>query len=87
MSFYDVFKTYKDFDFEQFINNIKDEDVLRVIKKERKSEFDFLTLLSPKSAKYLEQMAHEAKRRSLQHFGKAILLYTPMYLANYCVNK
>ena len=32
-------------------------------------------------------MAQKAHKLSLQHFGKTILLYTPIYLSNYCVNK
>ncbi|MBM7855437.1 2-iminoacetate synthase [Desulfohalotomaculum tongense] len=48
---------------------------------------DFLALLSPKAAAYLEPMAQKAHRLTVQHFGHTILLYTPMYLSNYCTNR
>ncbi len=32
-------------------------------------------------------MAARSKQLTLQHFGKVIFLYTPLYLANYCVNQ
>lgn len=87
MSFYSILETYKDFDYEQFFDNLRDDDILRIINKKKKSVYDFLALLSPKAEGFLEEMAREARKKSLQHFGKAILLFTPMYIANYCVNK
>ena len=55
--------------------------------KQAIKEKDLKALLSIDAQKYLEEMAEEAQRISLQYFGRAILLYTPMYLSNYCVNK
>lgn len=48
---------------------------------------DFLTLLSPQAANYLEAMAQKAHRLTVQHFGRTVLLFTPMYLSNYCGNQ
>jgi 2-iminoacetate synthase len=87
MSFYDEYIKYKDFDFNNFFRNVTNDDVLRVITKERLNELDFLTLLSDKAEAYLENMAVRSKQLTLQHFGKVIFLYTPLYLANYCVNQ
>ncbi|MCX7746730.1 MAG: 2-iminoacetate synthase ThiH [Clostridia bacterium] len=87
MSFYDTYAKYKDFDFERFFESVTDHKVLGTIQKERLDEFDFLTLLSGKGQKYLEPMAQRAKHLTTQHFGKVIFLYTPIYLANYCVNQ
>lgn len=87
MSFYNEYIKYRDFDFDNFFNKLSDNDVLRAISKERLNEYDFLTLLSKKAEKYLEKMAQKASRLTLQHFGKVIFLYTPLYLANYCVNQ
>jgi 2-iminoacetate synthase len=47
---------------------------------------DFFILLSPAAEGYLEEMAQQANRLTMQHFGRTILLYTPLYLANYCIN-
>ena len=47
---------------------------------------DLKALLSKEAQNYLEEMAQEAQKISLQYFGKAVLLYTPLYLSNYCDN-
>lgn len=87
MSFYDEYLKYKDFNFDKFFDNVMTEDILRIINKTKLDELDFLALLSPTGEKYLEQIAEKAHKLTLQNFGKAIVLYTPMYLGNYCANK
>lgn len=44
-------------------------------------------LLSPEMEGHLEEMAQKARKLSLENFGKAISLYTPLYLSNYCENE
>lgn len=61
-------------------------DVARVLAAERVDAQGFLTLLSPAAAAFLEAMAQRAHALTVQHFGQVILLYTPLYLANYCSN-
>lgn len=87
MSFYNEFLKYRNFDFEDFLNSVSDYDVERVLYKDKLDIQDFLTLLSPNAEKYLEPMAQKAHRLTAQNFGKVILLYIPMYLANFCVNR
>ena len=60
--------------------------VLRALGNDRLYERDFLALLSPAAEEHLEAMAQKAHRLTLQHFGKTIQLYTPIYLANHCSN-
>lgn len=48
---------------------------------------DFLALLSPAAAPYLEITARRAQDETLRHFGRAVQLFTPLYLANYCTNR
>lgn len=86
MSFFHIYTEYKNLDFEKYLDQVTEEDVIRIIKKKIGPD-DFLNLLSPAAEGCLEQMAQRARQLSLQHFGKAVLLYTPMYIANYCVNK
>lgn len=59
----------------------------RILNSRRVNEADFKVLLSPLARPYLEQMAKRVHQEHLQHFGKAIVLYTPIYLANHCVNQ
>lgn len=87
MSFYEQIKKYKDFDFEGFWDKVTEVQIQTALSKERIDEKDFLALLSPKAEEFLEPMAEKAHEISLKNFGKTIVLYTPMYLANYCVNK
>ncbi|KUO65796.1 MAG: thiamine biosynthesis protein ThiH [Gracilibacter sp. BRH_c7a] len=87
MSFYDIYKNYAKLDIKDFFSRIGEEQILRIIGKERLSAEEFLVLLSPVARKYLEHMARKANEITQGHFGKVIFLYAPMYLANYCVNR
>lgn len=87
MSFYDLRKKYEEFDFSNYFAHIDAKDVGKVLAKNRLNEMDFLALLSPAAERYLEEMAQKAHSLTVRHFGKVMLLYTPLYLANYCVNQ
>src|SRR5690606_24038381 len=47
---------------------------------------DFLVLLSPAAAPFLETMAAMSQQATQKRFGKTIQLYAPMYLSNECQN-
>lgn len=47
---------------------------------------DFMALVSPAAAPYLEQMAMLSRTYTQQRFGKTISLYIPMYITNSCTN-
>ncbi|MCL6560115.1 MAG: 2-iminoacetate synthase ThiH [Firmicutes bacterium] len=87
MGFYEEYRRYKDFDFEGFFAGLTDADIVRTIGKSRLKTLDYLVLLSPAAEKHLEEIAQKAYRLTVQHFGRTILLYTPLYLSNYCVNR
>lgn len=87
MSFYNRYLQYIDFEFDSFFEKVSEEDVIRALNKDRLNEYDFLALLSDKAGRLLEDMAQKSSRLTLQHFGKVVFLYTPMYLANFCVNQ
>jgi 2-iminoacetate synthase len=82
MSFYEVLQKHKNLAFV----SVNEADVKRALSKERLNKGDFLALLSKAATPYLEETARRANKLTLQNFGKSILLYTPMYLSNYCVN-
>jgi len=63
------------------------EDVLDVLDKELLRPGDFLTLLSPPAAEYLENMARKAHDLTLRYFGRAVQLFTPLYLSDICTNQ
>lgn len=87
MSFYEERKKYENFDFDAFFEQVTDADVRRAINKDRLTPLDYLTLLSPRAEAHLEEIAQKAHRLTVQHFGRVILLFTPIYVANYCTNQ
>ncbi len=85
-SYEEVVDSYKDFDFDEYFSKVTIEDVRKSIYKDNLSPKDLLNLLSPKAVEVLEEIAQRANKLTKQYFGGAVLLYTPLYLANYCVN-
>lgn len=86
-SFYNIVERYHDFDFEGYFEKVTKEDILRSINARNLRDMDLLNLLSPKAEECLEEMAKVARSNSLKYFGRTVLLYTPLYISNYCVNK
>ncbi|MDP8266959.1 MAG: 2-iminoacetate synthase ThiH [Candidatus Aceula meridiana] len=87
MSFYQTYQKYQNFDSEAFLSRLTNDDIKRALQARRLSSSQFLSLLSPKAEGFLENMAQRAHQTTLQHFGKTIQLYTPLYLSNYCENE
>lgn len=82
MSFYDVLANYQASPYAR----PGDSEVARALSTSWLNPAEYWTLLSPAADGYLEEMAQKAHRLSVQHFGRVIFLYTPLYLANYCDN-
>ncbi len=61
-------------------------DVLRALGKERCDVDDFMALVSPAAAKYLEPMARLSKKYTEERFGKTISMFIPLYITNSCTN-
>ncbi len=62
-------------------------DAARALEKESIDTEDFKALLSPAAEPLLERMAQRAKKETAKHFGNAVCLFTPLYIANYCENE
>lgn len=86
MSFYDEFLKYDIDEVNRAIDSVTEGDIERALSKDNLSPMDFLALLSKGAESYLESMAQKASGISTRHFGRAINLYTPLYISNYCVN-
>ena len=64
-----------------------DADVRRALgKRGRRDVNDFMALVSPAAAPYLEQMAQLSRRYTLERFGRTISMFVPLYLTNSCTN-
>ncbi len=87
MGFCDKIEQYRDFSCEAFFARLDDAAIRRVLDKDRLTALDYLALLSPRAEDHLEAMAQKAHRLTVQHFGRTMLLFTPMYIANYCENR
>jgi len=86
MSFYDVIIELQNIDTEAILKSVTVPQIAKAIDKTDLSYEDYLALLSPAAAGMLENIAQQAYKVTLRHFGRCILLYTPLYLADYCVN-
>lgn len=92
MSFYDQIKKHES-DFEYFTKelnkagSISNDEIHRILGKTSLADHDFFKLLHYSDTKILEKAALRAREESLNHFGKTILLYSPMYISNICVNR
>ncbi|PAB59511.1 2-iminoacetate synthase ThiH [Anaeromicrobium sediminis] len=87
MAFYDEYSKFKEFNYEEFFNNLTEEHIHSILNKDKINVYDYLALLSPLGEKFLEEMAKKAHSLSVGHFGKTILLFTPMYISNTCINQ
>ena len=61
-------------------------DVERALRKERPGIDDFMALISPAAAPYLEAMAARSRALTQKRFGKVISMYIPLYITNSCTN-
>lgn len=73
-------------DVQTKIYGVTDQEVQSVLGKDNLTLQDFILLISPAAAPYLEQMAQKTQRITQRRFGKTIQLYAPLYLSNECQN-
>ncbi len=58
----------------------------KLLAQEHLTPAEFRLLLAPAAETLLEPLAQRARELTLRHFGRTMQLYTPLYLANHCVN-
>ena len=58
----------------------------KLLVQEHLTPAEFHLLLSPAAESLLEPLAQRARELTLRHFGRTMQLYTPLYLANHCIN-
>lgn len=86
MSFENIFRQYAWEDVKASIYAKKPRDVEMALARKQRTLDDFMALISPAAAPYLEQMAALSRQLTQQRFGKTIQLYVPLYLSNECQN-
>ena len=68
-------------------NTYTAEDVKRALAHAERTPEDFQALLSPAALPFLEEIAQAAQIETRKHFGNSVYMFTPIYIANYCVKK
>jgi 2-iminoacetate synthase len=86
VSFYERLQDIKALPSTEYLASITPSEVQIVLNKSRINEYDYLKLLSPAADAFLEVMAQKAHHLTVQHFGKTMLLFLPLYLSDHCVN-
>lgn len=87
MTFYDEIERFRSLDLTGMTERFTPAQVTQALTKSEINWQEFLGLLSPAATGLLENMAQAAHKLTVKHFGRTILLYTPLYLSNYCVNQ
>jgi 2-iminoacetate synthase len=86
MGFESILSKYEDGPADIF-PDASERDVARAASKDCPDERDFAALLSPAAKTMLEPLAQKAHSLTLRHFGRTVLIYAPLYLADYCDNR
>lgn len=67
--------------------SVTSADVAAVLQRDTLRPEDFFVLLSPPAQEYLEAMARRSQAETLRYFGRAVNLFTPLYVSDYCTNQ
>ncbi|MBQ7606965.1 MAG: 2-iminoacetate synthase ThiH [Desulfovibrionaceae bacterium] len=67
--------------------NATKDQVLAVLAKDVLEPIDFLTLLSDAASTLLEEIAQRAHRETIRYFGRAVNIFTPLYISDICTNQ
>ncbi|HEY5079923.1 MAG TPA: 2-iminoacetate synthase ThiH, partial [Opitutaceae bacterium] len=88
MSFLDLWRRHDFGEVARRISSKTPADVRRALGRARGSVDleDFAALLSPAASPFLEDLAQEAHRYTVERFGRTMRLFAPLYLSNACAN-
>lgn len=86
MSFAEEMSRFDGSRVSELIHSMSSADVRRALGTQRKTFRDLAALLSPAAEEMLDEIAAQAQADTLRHFGRAVQLYSPLYLSNECDN-
>ena len=87
MSFNEVYATINQKKVHDTIDSFTAAQIKQALFKRGKLTVDdFLALISPAAAPFLEEMANRSHNTTLKRFGRTIALYAPIYLSSECAN-
>ena len=79
----------KNYDWEETTARIQAktaDDVRRALTRRRCDMDDFMALVSPAAAPFLEQMARLSRLYTEERFGRTVSMFVPLYITNSCTN-
>jgi len=85
-TFKELFEQYNWDEVKSAIYSKTASDVEQALTTSKRSIHDFMALVSPAAAPYLEPMAQLSRHITQKRFGKTIQMYIPLYLSNECNN-
>lgn len=71
---------------EQLASEMNRDRVLAALQKDEPGPADFLALLSPAADDLLENLARRAHDLTRRYFGRAVNIFTPLYISDVCTN-
>lgn len=85
-NFSDVLANYSWEETTAAIASKTEADVRRALRAAHPGVDDFMALISPAAAPFLEEMAVRARALTRERFGKTVSMYIPLYITNACTN-
>lgn len=89
-TFFSELSTWNKERIEKILATASGFKIRSILKKSESSSLapeDFLCLLAPQARENLEEMAHTANRMTRNNFGKAVTIFTPLYISDICTNQ
>jgi len=86
MSFWETITQYRWDRIKSVIRGKTAEDVRRALQSPIRKFDDYLALLAPAAADFMEEMAQASHRLTVQRFGRIIHMFAPLYLSSECTN-
>ncbi|MBQ7585828.1 MAG: 2-iminoacetate synthase ThiH [Desulfovibrionaceae bacterium] len=71
----------------QILESTTKNHISRILGKEGLTPLDFIRLLSPKAQEMLEDLAQRAHELTIRYFGRAVSIFTPLYISDICTNQ
>lgn len=87
MSFQNIFSCYNKKEISEEITRVTPAQVEAALDRGGRGKLsDFMALVSPAAAFYLEEMATLSRDLTRKRFGNTVQLFLPVYLSNHCKN-
>lgn len=67
--------------------SVTSADVAAVLQRDSLRPEDFFVLLTPPAQEHLEAMARRSQAETRRYFGRAVNLFTPLYVSDHCTNQ